>query len=885
MTSLRRILRANWGWGLLVALSVLPTTSHSQEASARETRVGSIEAFFKAIAAKDEVLSRTLRRARTGVQRENQRAIFNYYNDLRMRYLEERYTDVALSLSARLGDYQTALESAVKRQNLSAEVYQCVGTNSRGGLRGDIDRLRNAIEAFGSELSNTYDGGNLTWDGDSNPREELRSRIGGLSEILSSEGLRECCRKKSDLAETAEARASRDASCSELVKAQESARSALLTELVVPPIPRDIPNPLADADIDGDQLAIALRDRKTLSQLRKARGSEGNAHDEMAILEELNGCIKDAEHRQSGTRPAKVAVMEAVGKAIKCSLLPALATHYFDTPWQKLTLGAASIPIEGDRWNINCDPSEIAMWDQMRSMDPAQIQQQWGIPQMANPPWIASLRALPPMSTPFPVVGVTAEDLIRASPQWAFTPAPAPAGAGPGGDSDTPVSRFRSGGGTSTARSSGSGSSDLTNGSSRFRSSTTGQQGRAFVQLTRATSSEIRRGRNPQKNSAQMASAARSTRNFFGASRRKVTPSELKKGRTAIASSARRLVSISAGSTASRSSSGNVLSSIRALPPRSNPASGGGGGGVGGVSRRDREIIGQQLKAIVDGHLTNIRFSMGKADELRQELMRKMTERDFIVQKLAVEIVDKAPVKIGDKVMSAQQKLLNIDGELGALKAQYDVYEGTVREQSMFINRVLTFGIQGAQAGSLPELSNVPSNFPSGLRGASTSGARGAFFNFFRLFQLPEAWAAAVDADTHWLNEWERFVGEYGAYAESRAAVDEENRRAVSRFLNDRTGKVEATPLVWMNTETLLSAKMFMSEVLEESEHLVGEASTKILKLDPMTFQNLKESREESQAALVEVIGATQDILKATPASYADNPEVWLGMLPDLLLY
>jgi hypothetical protein len=478
------------------------------------------------------------------------------------------------------------------------------------------------------------------------------------------------------------------------------------------------------------------------------------------------------------------------------------------------------------------------------------------------------------MSTQFPVIGVTAEDLIRASPQWAFTPAPAPAA-----NEENPTSRFRSGRSTTTRDSGGGTTIDA--GGSRFRSSSGNSQGRAFIQLTRATSAEIRRGRNPQKNSAQMASAARSTRNFFASTRKTGSTRNLEKNRNIIASSARKLVSISAGSTASRSTSVGILNSIRAMPPRTNGGTGTGTGNPGGgVSRRDREAIGQRLKDVVEAHMANIRSSLTRAEELRKEMNRLIGERDFVVQKLSVEIIDKAPVKIADKVMSAQQKLLNLDSQLGALKAEYDVYDSSVREQSMFINRVLTFGPEAVDTGTLPPVSAYPTNFPSGLRGQGSTGA------FFKFFQVPDAWATdAKDPAMHWLNEWERFSEEYRDYSLSLEKNEEKNRMAVASFLGERKKRVEENPMEWMDTETLVAAKMFMSELLEESSYLVNQGANQSLALDSVTLQNLKDSSSESQEALAEVMGLTQELLKAAPQSYADNPEVWLGMLPDILLF
>ena len=880
----------------------------------------SIKSYVNALAKKDQEMFKALRAA--DPRRENRSVIENYYDDVRKNYLADPFSDYQSNLSSSLGSYQSALKAAAKKVNLSSDVLGCLGSNGKD-LNKDVAFIDSAFSDYAADLQGSFNSSEREWSGASNSRNKLRSAevADTLTAIFKPSFQMRCCiqsefdaKKITPLPGAAQAInvtvvmpppagtpgasatnapavpaavpavpvpvSDAQTACSAFEKVLPEIQSTHLKDLK-PPTLGAVPNPLHEKyDIDPDQLSVALRDTKTRHSLRKARRSRSNDKDmattEDAMLFELSGCIKDAQHRQSKTRPTSTLVMEAIGKAVKCTLLPAIATYYWDTPYQKLTVGASAIPIEGKNWNVNCDPSETAMWDQMRITDPQQIQQMWGIPQMSNPPWVQGLRALPPITTPFPVVGVTAEDLIRGSPQSAFTPTTTPTTPG---TVDPGNSRFRTGGGSTTTTRSGGADESGTGGGSRFRGQS---QGRAFIQLTRATSSDIRRGKNAQKNSAQMASAARSTRNFFQNARRTVVKSDLSAGRKTIATSARRLVSISAGARASRTSSGSILSSIRSLPTRSNPNSSSGGSGGSTVSRREREAIGQQLKAMIDNNLANIKSSITAADEIKKEMTRLISERDRIVQILAVDILDKAPMKIADKVMAAQQKLLNLDAQLGASKAQWDVYDSAVREQTMFIQRVLTFGPNATGSG-LPEISNFPNNYPAGIRGSSSSTTNGAFF---RLFDFAEAWAApAVDPSTHWVKELNRFIEEYADYASSRERADDDSRVAVANFLNKRAQRVEAEPMLWMDTDTLLSAQMFMGELAEESDYLVNLDTQGSLKLDEVSRSNMGEAKIESVEALIEVTKTAKDLLKAKPASYEDNSEVWLGMLPDLLMF
>ncbi len=874
----------------------------------------SIKSYVNALAKKDQEMFKALRAA--DPRRENRSVIENYYDDVRKNYLADPFSDYQSTLSSSLGSYQDGLKTAAAKLKLKGDVLGCFESNGKN-LNKDIEAIQSAFLDYSNDLQGSFNSSEREWSGASISRNKLQSAeiSNTLSSIFRPNFEQNCCIQRqlgtpvtaanpvtnlnitissatgpaSPAATAASAPNTTPvppdtfdpkSACSAFEKVLPEIQSTHLKDLK-PPTLGAVPNPLHEKyDIDPDQLSVALRDTKTRHSLRKARRSRSNDKDmattEDAMLFELSGCIKDAQHRQSKTRPTSTLVMEAIGKAVKCTLLPAIATYYWDTPYQKLTVGASAIPIEGKNWNVNCDPSETAMWDQMRITDPQQIQQMWGIPQMSNPPWVQGLRALPPITTPFPVVGVTAEDLIRGSPQSAFTPTTTPTTPG---TVDPGNSRFRTGGGSTTTTRSGGADESGTGGGSRFRGQS---QGRAFIQLTRATSSDIRRGKNAQKNSAQMASAARSTRNFFQNARRTVVKSDLSAGRKTIATSARRLVSISAGARASRTSSGSILSSIRSLPTRSNPNSSSGGSGGSTVSRREREAIGQQLKAMIDNNLANIKSSITAADEIKKEMTRLISERDRIVQILAVDILDKAPMKIADKVMAAQQKLLNLDAQLGASKAQWDVYDSAVREQTMFIQRVLTFGPNATGSG-LPEISNFPNNYPAGIRGSSSSTTNGAFF---RLFDFAEAWAApAVDPSTHWVKELNRFIEEYADYASSRERADDDSRVAVANFLNKRAQRVEAEPMLWMDTDTLLSAQMFMGELAEESDYLVNLDTQGSLKLDEVSRSNMGEAKIESVEALIEVTKTAKDLLKAKPASYEDNSEVWLGMLPDLLMF
>jgi len=658
------------------------------------------------------------------------------------------------------------------------------------------------------------------------------------------------------------------------------------------------PNPLDVQDLSSQDLAEIISHRRAVLNTVRNKSSEEFA-DEQDVFESMARCRIRAKYFQDARKPLSHTAAFAAAKAVKCSLFPAYAAQNMETQWAKLSVAGVATPIEGNGWDLNCSANEAEAWNTIidQSRDPSV----WGLDKMANPPYIQSLRSIPPISTGLPMQGISADEYLMLTPT-------------PGLDTFSVGANLNRTTARPTNASGGPRLGNRSGASTIFQNkvvrSTAGvEKGQQLVSSVRQSSSSIRNNDKPEFYANRLSLGAKNTLGFLqtGVTRSKMFASSREQSTST--DNVRRMVLRATGTRASRTTGEGILGSLNG---NSSSSRGSGRGGAITDIGAQNEAVRAQVKQTVEKYLSQIEYARVKGEEARIAAMKLAAEFDTAYGEMRMEVANQPPKKIQAAIaafMASSRDLIN----RGAVKrAEYDAYQATILEQSSALSRLTTFGpmnyeisVDGSggrgtsRQGAIPSSTSDDANgMPKGLdtsgrgtsRGASNTRRPDAWLEqmWSMLNPISAAWAAtrsaAQDFEIFYAKEWKRFVTQYGEYVERLRQADQGNAQEAAKLLAARKKSITLENYAIIDTDTLTSIDMFLSELEGETEFLLEGQRAKQFKLSNETLNKIQEARQHALKARDAWGEAHIAAFKAQPQSLEQDPRVWWSFLPDILL-
>lgn len=814
---------------------------------------------------------------------DDRRTIEKYYAQVRASYLTPGIKQLTeINLDGILNEYKSSLLQLSIKPNPpkisedSARSFNSCLSSAKGSMDDHRDRSLSAFSRiqklhkqelrFSSSMSHLED-----YD------REKRDLMNSLRAMkIKSSKINECC--SNNFIEN----------CEDKIQILNNAEATLAAAFKLPDqIQVLAPNPLGldSKDLTAHDIRLIIEEKGTT--LRQLRGGANSVEhlDESDVFESMANCRKRAAYFQDNTLPTKQIAVNSVGKLLKCSVLPMVATQNWDSDKAMIVNTLADAEIKGHKLDLTCDPGTGKMWQtiQDQGRDPTA----WGIPQMANPPYLQSLRTVPPVSTG--VNGITdAQDYMNLYPMPGVENYNVASNAARTvGSVANSQSGIQLGGRTLSLKVSPSGA-------------TATRRGQELALAVRESSSNIRNDNQAEYYATRLARGAQSTRKFLenGVSRSSKisTPKALERQKQD-ASRARDTVLRSVGTTASRSTSQGILNGLRNVQNTAMRA-------VDSVGEQNRKVK-DAVKGQIQGILNNIDLARVKAEEARASIMKMVATYDQKVAELTQEIDGKAPKKIGALIQAKRTELFELVKTMGTKKAEFDGLQAQILEQNSALMRIASFGPQGtdlATSGSRGSL-----NTPTNVNGVDTSGmpqGRGTLqsntgyfekrplsgFEKFMEFMnpFPDAFAVGVKAqeefERFWNSEWKRFVSQYGDYVESRQKVEKNIANEAAKLVAVRNRSVTEENYDFIDQRTLLTADLYISELEEESEFLIQGQKSGQIRMQQPVLSRILETRQDTLKAREAWIAAQNEHLKIIPKSYEDDPELWWGFVPQIFI-
>jgi|GEM_PF-3033760 len=651
---------------------------------------------------------------------------------------------------------------------------------------------------------------------------------------------------------------------------------------------RYVPNPLEVSELSGEDLVDIIQEkRSTLSSLRMGQETDDYV-DEQDVFESMARCRIRAKQFQDTRTPMSKTVVNAVGKTLKCAVLPAVATQKWKTGTAKIAFAVGAVPLQVKDFDFSCDPNEMLAWNQV--MEQGRDPLAWGIPQMANPPYIASLRQIPPVTTGLPGRGLSADEYLLMTPTPGldnFSVA--------SNDLRTSARPANSSSGVSLGGRGGTLSSKATRSNSAAI-----DRGQDLTQAVRSSSSNIRNNNQPDYFASRMLMGSKSTSGFLatGVSRSRIISSkDAQASRSQTASRARQTVLRSVGTTASRSTSEGILGDLDKTTSNL--------GSVNTVGQQNAQVR-EEVKGNIQKYLNNIESTRSKAEQTRLSIASLVADYDAKVEELTLEIQDLPPKQIAEKIAAKRSEMFQITKNLGIKKAEYDAYQAAVMEQNSALMRLSTFGPQnlsttiggrGAVSTGKTSSSRVSGVDTSGMPNGRGNVQNTSFYDkpispvdrfWAMLNPLPQAYAVDIKAkeafEKFWNSEWRRFVGQYGDYVAGRRKVDRANAVEAAQLVAAHKKQITPESYSFIDQGTLLTIDMYLSELEQETAFLIEGNTTEQFRLTPSVLNRVQEARAESSKARESWILAQKEHLKIIPKSYEDDPDLWMGFLPQIFI-
>ena len=653
-----------------------------------------------------------------------------------------------------------------------------------------------------------------------------------------------------------------------------------------------VPDPLAstDGNLPPAVLAALAKNSAYETKLRAARNLNhddlnARSDSEIAVYQAAeSACTKARDDKQNKSKPFDKELVSAIGKTLKCHVMPALTTYFLDTEFQRMSTALAAMPLQAKDVDMNCDPREIEAYNAMRPTDPNVIAQQWGIPQMANPPYINSLRMLPPLQSPFPIVPL------------------------PNGGLSTPFGNIGvinsaasgitvvSGAGTRVAASRGVVTMSRTPGR-RPRAASRGLiQGQSLTLGVRQLANQVSQGKQVLESLSTLRQGASNTRSLA----RTMVANNTKRGlvairtdRTQSANTARSLVRNLGAARASRTTASGVVSTLRGrAPSASTPVS-----SIGDV-QKSNEQERLRIEGLARMYMDNIETARAKAETARQKIQQMILERDSAVSNILAEILNKPPKEQAQRVMRLRQELLEKDKALALTKAEYDTYAAAVLEQSSLVRQLALFGTQapnnpGFGGGVDPR--KLPTGFPQPSPGTGGSSGTGRSTRLEKVWEwfnpIQSVFAAAVSHlgiygnEKEWRAAWDKFVGDYEHYAKTKTDDEKVLINRAGSDIKKRMDSITTENATDLDTETLVTMDLYSQSLSEESQDLLSESQKGHLGLTSEVVSTIRKIRGDALETKEALDELSMQFAKTYPRSDDENDEVWWSMLPEMAIY
>jgi hypothetical protein len=677
-------------------------------------------------------------------------------------------------------------------------------------------------------------------------------------------------------------------SCDSLATKAESefrAAAEIAADLKIAPV-AFVPNPLQDSSLRPSMVAEIIRTNRSQFQALR-RGSQDNSvkaiEEEDLFLSLEDKCKEEANKKQEKAGSILGGpIMNPILKALKCTILPTVATLYADKSVQSIALGVGGVNIQdqSEGWDINCDPRTLAALDQARPTDPNLIAQQWGLAQLANPPWIQNLRTLPMLGTPFSVTPLPGGGFMTPYGSIAQPDMPAGGVVGASGQSS----------GSAARRERAAAARQGPPGNNRSRVS-----GRRLAQTSQATggvrslAGEISRGRSVDQSLSTLKSGSTQTRALASKIRTQNTKrglANVAKERTNSAAQARTAVRNLGGARASRTTSDNILSSLRG---RGRTGSGPTGSPTVEDVRKATERERRRIEQLVRQYMDNIETAKAKAEETRVKIMQKVADHDLATTKVLERLMDKPPRKQAKIMMDLRTELSGITRELAELKSSFDIYQASIMEQGMLIRNLAAFGTQAANFpgfGGQVDPNKIPQGFPR-VPGRGRGSRSGFWDSFKKMEWVSKAWAntpawGVFESPEEWQEAWDLHLKEYEKYAASRKNIEAQELKVAANILNTRFDKMESSPDD-SDTDTLLAMYDFSETLSQEMTTLIEDNSQKKNNLTGNQLALVRKIQTEASESVEQIEGIFLDSKDTYSKNPDDNPTPYLELLQSYL--
>jgi hypothetical protein len=851
-----------------------------------------VEAYFK----RRDQLDITYREFRTEIKTDLRSSMRKHYEGIKQTYLMDPFLDSVRDADSRLTtakNQRNLILPAVTAAKTAFNGLEPAATNFSTCLNSQDSSLK-ILERFSSRKDTVTFAriGTSLQAGEplSDEQETFLSNISSaqtLTEDNLVETFQYCCEASKISAQTVD--------CARLATDAKDNLSPLLTSIASIKIAPSTypPNPLQDSSLRPSMVAELLKEHG--GEIRRIRNESGvslqvKAENEEDIFARLEAdCKKSQEKKQEKTHPLADGVLNPILKALKCSILPTVATLYADTSIQKLTLavGGAQIEDRSKGWDLNCDPLSMQAFDSMRPTDPNVVANQWGLPQLANPPWLQNLRTLPMLGSPFSVTPIPGGGYM--------TPYGAIAQPDVGSESNI---RSTAGSAGSQARKDRAANFRDKN-RARSRSRTSSRRLAQSVQATsaiRGLSDNISRGRSVDESLSSLRSGTSATRNLASkiVTKNKTRGlSNVAKDRSQRAGQMKSTVRNLSGSRASRTTSESILGSLRGRGRTATPT-----GPTVSDLRRQTEAERRRLEKLTENYVSNIELARRKAEEVRVNILKKIAEHDLATTNVLSKLADKPPRKQAKIMMDLRTTLNVISREIAEFKSQYDVLQASVLEQAMLLKNLASFGTKSPNFpgfGGQNDPNKMPRGYPTvGGGGTSRGGGRGSvvpgsashqteprspIWDFIEKALNPKfAWALAEEKVGYWgifQNEkdwslaWQKHTQDFENYVKIR--VEEENayRQQAAKIVEDRYNEVSLDNPPDDDVETLVTMYDFSEMTAKESRSLITDAEARKNSLTGNNIALLRKIESESQESMESI----ETIFMQSKETYSKDPE------------
>jgi|GEM_PF-1774300 len=682
----------------------------------------------------------------------------------------------------------------------------------------------------------------------------------------------------------------------DLEEAQKKFQKSLDAAL---PAPTAAPDPGDVFDGDYQLFGYFLQEhnylKSALSQARRRGATLADSADaEDEILQNIkSACEKGRDKAQDKSVPISKSLVTNLGKAIKCHILPSIATTSWDLQYQRLTVAGAMVPIEGKDWDVNCDPNETAQYLAMRTDDPAQLARQWGLDTMQNPDYISRLRNLQPTAS-IPIVAnpgmgggyFTGIGVYGVQPTQINTAANASTGNTVGSTSRGTVSTVSNGTSSSSRRVSASRSLSTASvgPSSRTLATRTAAgstrlavaNGVGRANQVRTLSTSIRNNQNPVQLASTLKSGATNTRNFttkIASNNAKLSSSQRRTLNVQSSSTARAVVGKLAGVRGSQSTAQDVLNAIE--QGKGNP-----GGTVGNFADRQAQNAADQQAQLdeqkrLDGLITQaIQNVYDKQQKQRQkiaEIQGLINERDVMVAGVLQEIISKPPKAQADRIQQLRLQLMQKDKEISLLKVEYDGYDAAIAQQNV-IAQSLQYNGQ---------------NSPYFTPGRGSRGTRGkTTFRPILDLLVPEAFAAVPVSEIDFVGGMKAFVADLRKQIADNKAKETQVLKEAYALYKARGDAITEDNVRDTDSSALIEASLYADALYFESKELVESASDKKSpsNIAANVVSVLVETRDNAAEARKALDTIALQFKESYPLRAEDNPEAWWPMVPAALM-